>query len=71
MSGTDLAFCVTRLRACYGVSGTDPTADGIRLRSCYGMSGTDLEYGATRRVIHAANRVQSSYGASRCSHFKY
>eukprot|EP00961_Rhodomonas_salina_P032031 431673-Rhodomonas_salina.2 len=47
MSGTNIAFGVIRLRACYAMSGTD-VASGARCRLCYVMSGTEIGYAATR-----------------------
>eukprot|EP00961_Rhodomonas_salina_P286408 3869981-Rhodomonas_salina.1 len=39
MSGTDLAYGPTSLRACYAMSGTDLAR---RATVCYAMSGTDI-----------------------------
>eukprot|EP00961_Rhodomonas_salina_P281412 3802399-Rhodomonas_salina.1 len=60
MSGTDVAYAVICLRACYAMSGTDLAYAAI---VCYAMSGTGLAaicltlsgtellaYGATREI---------------------
>eukprot|EP00961_Rhodomonas_salina_P074727 1003747-Rhodomonas_salina.7 len=57
MSGTDLAYSATGLRACYAMSGTDPVYRAIRqsgargkvaspivLRLRYAMSCTDVAF---------------------------